>query len=60
MKLSWRRPFDGNSPVLSYIIQYQQLKFVQAHSSILNMDNDWNNAESVNVTLPKITETRRY
>lgn len=23
--LSWRRPFDGNSPVLSYIVQYRPL-----------------------------------
>lgn len=24
--LSWRRPFDGNSPVLSYIVQYQPMQ----------------------------------
>lgn len=25
VKLAWRRPFDGNSPVLGYLVQYQIL-----------------------------------
>lgn len=59
VKLAWRRPFDGNSPVLSYIVQYQPIKFVHAHSSILNSDNDWNTPGTMNITLPNISSGKR-
>lgn len=57
VKLSWKRPFDGNSPVLSYLVQHQPLKSLQDHSIISNMDDDWKGISTINVTLPKISGT---
>lgn len=58
VKLAWRRPFDGNSPVLSYVVQYQPIKFVHTpHSSILNSENDWNTPNTMNITLPNISSS---
>ncbi|XP_055315179.1 cell adhesion molecule Dscam2 isoform X2 [Sitodiplosis mosellana] len=55
VKLSWKRPFDGNSPMLSYIVQYQPTKFVHAHLSILDSDDHWNSPNTMNITLPNIS-----
>ncbi|XP_031617665.1 Down syndrome cell adhesion molecule-like protein Dscam2 isoform X3 [Contarinia nasturtii] len=55
VKLSWKRPFDGNSPMLSYIVQYQPTKFVYAHLSILDSDDHWNSPNTMNITLPNIS-----
>lgn len=60
VKLSWKRPFDGNSPMLSYIVQYQPTKFVHAHLSILNSEDHWNSPNTMNITLPNISIGKRY
>lgn len=57
VKLSWRRPFDGNSPVLSYIVQYQPLKYL--YSNVITTEYDWNSPQTINITLPTIIGTRR-
>lgn len=55
VKLSWRRPFDGNSPVLSYVVQYQPIKFVHSHTAIMNSEADWSTPNTINITLPTIS-----
>ncbi|XP_017969064.1 Down syndrome cell adhesion molecule-like protein Dscam2 isoform X1 [Drosophila navojoa] len=60
VKLSWRRPFDGNSPVLSYLVQYQALKYLQSHSSLGAAGGDWNGVNVINVTLPSTSISRSY
>lgn len=59
VKLAWRRPFDGNSPVLSYFVQYQLTKFVHGHSPVLVSENDWNSPNTMNMTLPNIRVGKR-
>lgn len=44
VRLSWKRPFDGNSPVLGYVVQYQSVGALQNH--------EWDHAGTFNVTLP--------
>lgn len=61
VKLSWRRPFDGNSPVLSYVVQYQPIKFLHTHTAVMNSEADWNSPNIMNITLPTISSgVRRY
>jgi len=60
VKLSWRRPFDGNSPVLSYLVQYQALKYLQSHASLGAPGGDWNGQNVINVSLPSTSISRRY
>lgn len=61
VKLSWRRPFDGNSPVLSYVVQYQPIKFVHTHTAVMNPEADWSSPTVMNITLPTISSgVRRY
>lgn len=61
VKLSWKRPFDGNSPVLSYVVQYQPFKYLHGHSSNLNTDAEWSTLQTINITLPTISSgMRRY
>lgn len=57
VKLSWRRPFDGNSPVLSYVVQYKPIKFLHSHSAILSAEHEWNTPNTINITLPNISST---
>ncbi|XP_044257604.1 Down syndrome cell adhesion molecule-like protein Dscam2 isoform X1 [Tribolium madens] len=45
VRLSWRRPFDGNSPVIGYLVQYQ----------ILGPNQDWEQPTALNLTLPANT-----
>lgn len=59
VKLSWRRPFDGNSPVLSYVVQYQPLSSLHAHSSLMKAASDWSALTTINITLPTISGSRR-
>lgn len=60
IKLSWRRPFDGNSPVLSYLVQYQALNYLKTHLSHGSTVGDWNgNNNVVNVTVPSTSISRR-
>lgn len=42
VRLSWRRPFDGNSPVIGYLVQYQ----------VLVPNQDWEQSTALNLTLP--------
>ncbi|KAH8408036.1 hypothetical protein KR222_011729 [Zaprionus bogoriensis] len=60
VKLSWRRPFDGNSPVLSYMVQYQALKYLQSHSGQETSGGDWNVNNVINVTLPSSSISQSY
>lgn len=60
VKLSWRRPFDGNSPVLSYLVQYQPLKYMQSPTTVGSAGGDWNTINVINVTLPSTSIGRRY
>lgn len=59
VKLSWRRPFDGNSPVLSYLVQYQPLKYLQTHATLGIAGSDWNGQNIINVTLPSTSISKR-
>uniref|UniRef100_A0A1I8N7N2 Uncharacterized protein n=1 Tax=Musca domestica TaxID=7370 RepID=A0A1I8N7N2_MUSDO len=59
VKLSWRRPFDGNSPVLSYLVQYQPLKYLQSHTALGLAGSDWNGPNIINVTLPSTSISKR-
>ncbi|BFF92548.1 Down syndrome cell adhesion molecule-like protein Dscam2 [Drosophila madeirensis] len=60
VKLSWRRPFDGNSPVLSYLVQYQALKYLQSHAALGASGGDWNGLNVINVSLPSTSISRSY
>lgn len=61
IKLSWRRPFDGNSPVLSYLVQYQALNYLKTHLSHGSTVDDWNgNNNVINVTVPSTSISRRF
>ncbi|XP_039965640.1 Down syndrome cell adhesion molecule-like protein Dscam2 isoform X1 [Bactrocera tryoni] len=60
VKLSWRRPFDGNSPVLSYLVQYQPLKYLQSHAALGMAGGDWSGPNIINVTLPSTSISRSY
>ncbi|XP_022215231.2 Down syndrome cell adhesion molecule-like protein Dscam2 isoform X3 [Drosophila obscura] len=60
VKLSWRRPFDGNSPVLSYLVQYQALKYLQSHAALGAAGGDWNGLNVINVSLPSTSISRSY
>ncbi|XP_059217414.1 cell adhesion molecule Dscam2 [Stomoxys calcitrans] len=60
VKLSWRRPFDGNSPVLSYLVQYQSLKYLQSHAALGMAGSDWNGPNIINVTLPSTSISKSY
>lgn len=51
VRLAWRRSFDGNSPILGYLVQYQPLG---------NDHVDWENAGTQNLTLPAITTSIRF
>ncbi|XP_055715988.1 cell adhesion molecule Dscam2 isoform X2 [Phlebotomus papatasi] len=58
VKLSWRRPFDGNSPVLSYLVQYQPVKSLHnLPPTIHTTEAEWNSGTTVNVTLPTVSDT---
>ncbi|XP_017776462.1 PREDICTED: Down syndrome cell adhesion molecule-like protein Dscam2 isoform X2 [Nicrophorus vespilloides] len=43
VRLAWRKPFDGNSPIIGYLVQYQPLSVGY---------NDWENSAVQNITLP--------
>lgn len=57
IKLSWRRPFDGNSPVLSYLVQYQPLKSAK-QTTVTDPVGDWSNPLTVNLSLPTVSDVR--
>ncbi|KAH8382248.1 hypothetical protein KR009_002562, partial [Drosophila setifemur] len=60
VKLCWRRPFDGNSPVLSYLVQYQPLKYLRSHVGLGAAGVDWNGQNVINVSLPSTSISRSY
>ncbi|XP_065172769.1 cell adhesion molecule Dscam1-like, partial [Atheta coriaria] len=43
VRLAWRRPFDGNSPVIGYLVQHQQIGVGQTR---------WEAGGEQNITLP--------
>lgn len=59
VKLSWKRPYDGNSPVLSYLVQYKPLKSIHDQTIISTPDEDWRGPHVLNLTLPSISVTSR-
>lgn len=60
VKLSWKRPYDGNSPVLSYLVQYKPLKTLHEQTVITSLDEDWKGPHIANLTLPGVGVATRY
>lgn len=54
VKLSWKRPYDGNSPVLSYLVQYKPLKSLHEQTVIASPDEEWKGPYIFNLTLPSV------
>jgi Down syndrome cell adhesion molecule len=55
MKLSWKRPYDGNSPVLSYLVQYKPLRSLHDQTVISSPPEDeWKGPHIFNLTLPSV------
>ena len=59
VKLSWKRPYDGNSPVLSYLVQYKALKTLHENNMIASLDDEWRGLHVFNLTLPSMSVTTR-
>lgn len=57
IRLSWKRPYDGMSPVLSYLVQYQPLRMVKDYLGS-KLDTSWENPSVVNITLSKVNEVQ--
>lgn len=57
VKIAWKRPFDGNSPVLSYVVQYQVHKSAYERNTIPNYDVEWRNPTAVNLSVPVLSNT---
>lgn len=49
VRLQWRRPYDGNSPVLGYVVQYRR------HEA--SIGDSWRDANSQNFTVSKHSDT---
>ncbi|CAG9760391.1 unnamed protein product [Ceutorhynchus assimilis] len=49
VKLAWRRPFDGNSPVTGYVAQYKLLD---------NLQSTWDTSQISNLTMSSVTNPR--
>lgn len=54
VKLSWKRPYDGNSPVLSYLVQYKPLRSLHDQSINSSPEEEWKGPHVFNLTLPSI------
>lgn len=54
VKLSWKRPYDGNSPVLSYLVQYKPLRSLHDQSVMSSPEEEWKGPHISNLTLPSI------
>lgn len=57
VKIAWKRPFDGNSPVLSYVVQYQQHKPIFDRNTLPNYNAEWRNPSTFNLSVPVISNT---
>uniref|UniRef100_A0A336KKP0 CSON012059 protein n=1 Tax=Culicoides sonorensis TaxID=179676 RepID=A0A336KKP0_CULSO len=57
VKISWKRPFDGNSPVLTYVVQFQPHKTVYDRNVIPNFNDEWRNPTTVNLSASVIINT---
>lgn len=55
VKIAWKRPFDGNSPVLSYVVQYQMHKPLFDRNTLPNYDIEWRNPSIFNLSVPVIS-----
>lgn len=60
VKLSWKRPYDGNSPVLSYLVQYKSLHSLHDKSFTSAPEEDWKGSNVFNLTLPSISITSSF
>jgi Down syndrome cell adhesion molecule len=54
LKLSWKRPYDGNSPVLSYQVQYKPLRSLHDQAVISSPEEEWKGQHIFNLTLPSV------
>uniref|UniRef100_A0A182NQ64 Down syndrome cell adhesion molecule-like protein Dscam2 n=1 Tax=Anopheles dirus TaxID=7168 RepID=A0A182NQ64_9DIPT len=61
IRLSWKRPYDGMSPVLSYLVQYQPVRLgkdpVRDAGHRAGLDGPiaaWDSPSTVNVTFSKV------
>lgn len=57
VKIAWKRPFDGNSPVLSYVVQYQPHKSGYERNALPSYDVEWRNPTTVNLSVPVLRNT---
>ncbi|KAL7024043.1 hypothetical protein ACKWTF_012881 [Chironomus riparius] len=60
VKLSWKRPYDGNSPVLSYLVQYKPLKSLHEQTVMPATDEEWKGPHISNLTLPSVGVATSY
>ncbi|XP_035786671.1 Down syndrome cell adhesion molecule-like protein Dscam2 isoform X3 [Anopheles albimanus] len=60
IRLSWKRPYDGMSPVLSYLVQYHPVKLAakdltdSAPVVLRSEPTFWESSQTVNVTFSKV------
>ncbi|XP_055628541.1 cell adhesion molecule Dscam2 isoform X2 [Toxorhynchites rutilus septentrionalis] len=50
VKLSWKRPYDGMSPELSYLVQYQPLNMKKEYADF-KLETSWESSSIMNLTL---------
>lgn len=48
VRLAWTKPFDGNSPIIGYLVQYQPL----------SVGREWDQTSTLNLTLPASLDSR--
>lgn len=48
VKLAWTKPFDGNSPIIGYLVQYE----------VSSAGKQWEPAGTINLTLPASMDLR--
>lgn len=60
VKLSWKRPYDGNSPVLSYLVQYKPLRSLHDQAVLSSPEEEWKGPHIFNLTLPSVGVATRY
>lgn len=65
IRLSWKRPYDGMSPVLSYLVQYQPVRLGKEpvqdthRSGPVGPIAAWDSPLTVNVTFSKVNMIKR-
>lgn len=65
IRLSWKRPYDGMSPVLSYLVQYQPVRLGKEPVQDTHRSGPagpiaaWDSPLTVNVTFSKVNMIKR-